>query len=103
MTHFKNFKIIDYPFIKFIYLFTGGIYSAQLEHERTSVLVISEAQGDKFRFARKWGLPCVGPDWVFDSVKTEYALAPDAYVVEAQVRASTPTEKDSTGEFRMIL
>lgn len=71
----------------------GGIYSAVLDMEKTVILVIPKAEGEKFEYARKWKIPCVKPEWVYDSISKGYCLPTLDYRV-SQVKVSTPTRTD---------
>ena len=42
----------------------GGIYSGELDMEKTAILIIPTPEGQKYNYARKWKIPCVSPDWV---------------------------------------
>ncbi|ODM88944.1 DNA topoisomerase 2-binding protein 1-B, partial [Orchesella cincta] len=45
----------------------GGTCSPDLVKGTTDVLVVTNAAGDKFKFAKRWKIPCVTPDWVENS------------------------------------
>ena len=52
----------------------GGIYSPSLDMESTMLVVLSKPEGDKYKYAKKWKIPCVSSNWVFDSVEKGYCL-----------------------------
>ena len=60
----------------------GGIYSPSLEMETTAVLITPTTEGDKYEYAKKWQIPCVGPDWVLDSIHKGHCLPTDQYRYE---------------------
>ena len=70
----------------------GGTYTGQLDMELTQVLIISKAEGDKYKYAKKWKIPCVSSDWVFDSIEKGYCLHTEGYRIENVLRHSTPTK-----------
>ena len=59
----------------------GGEYSPSLDTD-TSVLVCVTNTGDKWTAARQWGLPCVHPLWVFDSIEKGECMDPADYRVD---------------------
>ena len=61
----------------------GGIYSPVLDMEKTAILITPTTSGDKYEYARKWQIPCVGPDWVLDSIDRGHCLPTASYRVEA--------------------
>ncbi|XP_076054847.1 mutagen-sensitive 101 isoform X2 [Oratosquilla oratoria] len=75
----------------------GGTYTPSLEMDRTSVLVIPAPEGEKYKHACNWRLPCLTPDWVYDSVEQGHALDRKNYQVSRKTRGrSTPVrETDS--------
>merc|ERR1712126_793192 len=75
----------------------GGTYTGQLDMEQTQILIISKPEGDKYKYANKWKIPCISSDWVFDSIEKGYCLHTEGYRVD-QARAgstSTPTKDTS--------
>ncbi|XP_046384565.1 DNA topoisomerase 2-binding protein 1 [Ischnura elegans] len=86
----------------------GGQYSPQLDSKETGVLVIGDASGTKFTFAKKWGIPCVTPQWVYDSSACGLCLPFESYAVEGEPSAkalcSTPEAgktQDALPDFSM--
>ena len=71
----------------------GGIYTKSLEMESTNVLITPKADGEKYNYAKKWKIPTIGPNWVFDSIEKGYCLPTESYRVE-QTKVSTPTKDD---------
>uniref|UniRef100_A0A0P4VX53 BRCT domain-containing protein n=1 Tax=Scylla olivacea TaxID=85551 RepID=A0A0P4VX53_SCYOL len=59
----------------------GGTYTTKLAMGETSVLIVSSPEGKKYRFAIKWGVPCVFPDWLHNSVQQGHALDKEEYEV----------------------
>lgn len=85
----------------------GGTYSPALDMDSTTILIAARPDGDKYRYARKWKIPCLSLDWVFDSIEKGHCLPTDKYRVDAAPdsasgaagstdRASTPTKADVT-------
>lgn len=60
---------------------TGATYTATLDRGLTSVLIVSSPEGKKYNFAVKWGIPCVYPDWLYQSVQQGHALEMEEYEV----------------------
>ena len=57
----------------------GGIYSPTLDMETTTLVVLTKPEGDKYKYAKKWKIPCVTSTWVFDSVEKGYCLPTEGY------------------------
>jgi len=76
----------------------GGQYSPSLEKDQTTVLVTSSAAGDKFQAAKKWNIPCVTSDWMFESIEAGHCLPFVAFRVEIKAAdVETPlTKQDAT-------
>ena len=66
----------------------GGTYTGVLDMENTEILIISKPEGDKYKYARKWRIPCLTTDFVFDSIEKGYCLPADDYRVDAGNRFS---------------
>jgi len=75
----------------------GGVYSGALEMDKTTVLVCTSPAGDKYNHAKKWKIPCVTNQWVFDCIEQGYCLPTDKYRVDrGKANSSTPTKQDQT-------
>eukprot|EP00092_Neocalanus_flemingeri_P040838 GFUD01044457.1.p1 GENE.GFUD01044457.1~~GFUD01044457.1.p1 ORF type:complete len:510 (+),score=168.37 GFUD01044457.1:65-1594(+) len=70
----------------------GGVYSGVLEMDKTSVLVCTSPDGDKYSHAKKWKIPCVSSEWVFDCIEEGYCLQTAKYRID-RVQASSSTAK----------
>lgn len=57
----------------------GGTYSGSLDMESTMLLILPKPEGDKYKYARKWKIPCVTSDWVFDSIEKGFCLPTENY------------------------
>ena len=60
----------------------GGIYSGSLDMETTTLLILTKPEGDKYKYALKWRIPCVTSDWVFDSIEKAQCLGTEPYRVD---------------------
>lgn len=81
--------------------FAGGVYSTALEQNKTTALIIGEAEGKKFQAAQLWSIPCLTTDWVFDSAEQGIPLPSRNYLLNARPRCSTPTN-DLPSQFRHL-
>ncbi|XP_043233811.1 DNA topoisomerase 2-binding protein 1-A-like isoform X2 [Amphibalanus amphitrite] len=72
----------------------GGNYMTQLECEKTNVLISPSVEGEKVTFARRWKIPCVVPEWLYDSVERGSCLPMEQYTTSDKMakRSSTPTK-----------
>ncbi|XP_024083337.1 DNA topoisomerase 2-binding protein 1-like isoform X2 [Cimex lectularius] len=71
----------------------GGVYMPTLEQNKTVVLIIGEAEGRKFQHAQLWGIPCLTPSWVYESVEKGAAVRSIDHIVVAKPKSSTPTSE----------
>jgi len=60
----------------------GGVYTGVLDMEMTTVLVCTSPEGDKYNHAKKWNIPCVSSQWVFDSIERGVCLQTKKYRVD---------------------
>ena len=60
----------------------GGVYSGVLEMDTTTVLVCTSPEGEKYSHAKKWNIPCVTSQWVFDSIEKGSCLQTNSYRVD---------------------
>lgn len=72
----------------------GGTYAAMLEMSKTSVLIVSAPEGEKYSHACKWRIKCLTQDWIYDSVQRGHALTMDGYEVKKQ-KLSTPVSSQA--------
>jgi hypothetical protein len=61
----------------------GGIYHPDLSRQCTHLLCAS-ASGKKYEAALKWGLNCVGVEWLFQSIERGMALDPKYYGLDIE-------------------
>ena len=59
----------------------GGEYTGEMRHETCTHLLISKPAGQKYKFAQKWGVAIVRPEWVIDSIERGYCQDEDEYRV----------------------
>jgi topoisomerase (DNA) II binding protein 1 len=71
----------------------GGTYTGQLDMDLTQILIVSKPEGDKYKYAKKWKIPCISQEWVFDSIEKGYCLHTEGYRIEnTRGSTSTPTK-----------
>lgn len=68
-----------------------------LEMSKTSVLIVSTPEGDKYTHACKWRIKCLTPDWIYDSVQRGHALKMEGYEVKKR-NHSTPNPSSTASE-----
>jgi len=72
----------------------------ELQRSVTHILVIPKGSGQKFLCARRWGIPCVLPDWIEECMSTGHVLDPSIFKVESsegKIVSSTPIRSVSKG------
>ena len=52
--------------------------------EKTAILIIPTPEGQKYNYARKWKIPCVSPDWVFDSIEKGFCQSTTPFRIDQQ-------------------
>ncbi|KAL0280534.1 UNVERIFIED_CONTAM: hypothetical protein PYX00_001796 [Menopon gallinae] len=83
----------------------GGTFSGALEEKNTNVLIVAKPEGEKFKFAKSWNIPCVKPSWVYDSVESKVIHNLNSYGLDSKVVKSSTPKKDAmnfTANFSMM-
>jgi len=76
-------------FINYFY-YLGGKYTPQMKKDETNILIIVKPTGQKFTYAQQWGLFCLKPSWIYDSVEKGYLVETQDYIVKNTMLSSTP-------------
>lgn len=61
----------------------GGTYHPDLTRQCTHLLCVSAA-GKKYEAALKWDIPCVGIEWLFQSLERGMALEPKYFTLDIE-------------------
>lgn len=72
----------------------GGKYVTSLSAS-VNILVVKHAKSEKYKYARNWGVPCVSPQWIDDSVTNGHAVPHRPYEVIDRAASSPSAEKAS--------
>lgn len=67
------------------------MYTPQMKKDETNVLIILKPTGQKFVYAQQWGLLCLNPSWIYDSVEKGCMVETEKYGVKIAMPSSTPT------------
>ena len=59
----------------------GGSYTPTLDMNTTTIVILNKADGDKYRYAKRWKIPCITSDWVYDSIEKGYCLSTEGYLI----------------------
>ena len=70
----------------------GGTYSGELNMNTCTHLLVDEAKGEKYNFARKWKIQCVCSQWFYDCIKAGHWLE------EADYRTLPDNEQSMSGQ-----
>jgi hypothetical protein len=73
----------------------GGTYTGDLKRRKTSVFVIPSTDGERFRYAQVFKVPCVLPDWVEASKSAGHVVPVKEY--------SPVGPKTSTGQNSIVM
>ncbi|XP_017886293.1 DNA topoisomerase 2-binding protein 1 isoform X2 [Ceratina calcarata] len=70
----------------------GGTLMGPLDPSIVKVVLVPEnsPMSEKLKFAKKMNIPCLLPDWVYDSIKVGYALPFKDYLIKTLTACSTP-------------
>ncbi|KAK9500597.1 hypothetical protein O3M35_001835 [Rhynocoris fuscipes] len=72
----------------------GGVYMPTLEQSKTTILIIGDPiDGKKYQHAQLWGIPCVKPSWLYESVDNKFPLPYTEHVATSRPKCSTPTSE----------
>ncbi|XP_025419492.1 DNA topoisomerase 2-binding protein 1 isoform X2 [Sipha flava] len=77
----------------------GGKYTPQMKKDETNILIISNPNGQKFTYAQQWGLQCLKPSWIYDSIKKGYMIETQDYVIKNTLLSSTPALSNTKPNF----
>ncbi|TGZ37603.1 DNA topoisomerase 2-binding protein 1 [Temnothorax longispinosus] len=77
----------------------GGTFMGPLDGTKVRVVLASESGplSDKLKYAKENSIPCLRPDWVYESIKVGYALPFRNFIIKSVKTCSTP-EKPNTRE-----
>lgn len=69
-----------------------------LDGTKVRVVLASEIGllSDKFKYAMENNIPCLKPDWVYESIKIGYALPFHKFIIKSMKTCSTPEKPNST-------
>lgn len=79
----------------------GGTFTADLHTGCTHLIVapsvvgLSRRASPKLSYARKWGLPTVSPDWLYESLSKRTCLEVSTFQVESEQLSSLPQSATS--------
>ncbi|XP_027851620.2 DNA topoisomerase 2-binding protein 1-B isoform X1 [Aphis gossypii] len=77
----------------------GGKYTPQMKKDETNILIIMKPTGQKFTYAQQWGLLCLKPSWIYDSVQKGYIIDTQDYIVKNSMLSSTPASSNVKPNF----
>lgn len=60
-----------------------------MKKDETNILIIVKPSGQKFTYAQQWGLFCLNPSWIYDSVEKGYMVDTQEYIVKNTMLSST--------------
>jgi len=91
--------VYDYIF----YIFLGGKYTPQMKKDETNILILLKPLGQKFIYAQQWGLICLNPSWIYDSVEKGYMVDIQEYIIKNTMLSSTPASPALSNSKRMYI
>ena len=57
----------------------------------STIVILNKADGDKYKYAKRWKIPCCTSDWVYDSIEKGYCLQTEGYLIDRlEAKVSTP-------------
>lgn len=74
------------------------IFMGPLDGTKVRVVLASEIGplSDKLKYAMENDIPCLKPDWVYESIKISYALPFRNFIIKSVKACSTPEKPNST-------
>lgn len=72
-----------------------------MKKDETNILILSKPSGQKFIYAQQWGLMCLKPSWIYDSVEKGYMVDIQNYAIKNTMLSSTPANSVSSSSKRM--
>ncbi|XP_076674457.1 mutagen-sensitive 101 isoform X2 [Andrena cerasifolii] len=75
----------------------GGTFIGSLDGAKVKVLLAPENSpiSEKLKYAKQVNIPCLTPDWVYESVKVGYALPFKDFLIKSLKACSTPKKSTS--------
>jgi hypothetical protein len=71
----------------------GGRYMGQMDKNKCTHLIVSNAGGKKYQYAKKWGITIITEKWIRDSIEREFALSTD--LPEYQIKSENQNDLTS--------
>lgn len=73
------------------------IFMGALDGTKVRVVLASEAGplSDKLKYAMENNIPCLKPDWMYESIKVGYALPFRKFIIKSVKACSTPEKPNS--------
>lgn len=65
-----------------------------MKKDETNVLIVLKPTGQKFVYAQQWGLLCLKPSWIYNSVEKGYMVDAQEYSVQITMPSSTPSSSN---------
>lgn len=62
-----------------------------MKKDETNIVILLKPTGQKFVYAQQWGLMCLKPSWIYDSVEKGYLVETQEYVITNTMLSSTPS------------
>jgi len=65
-----------------------------MKKDETNILILMKPTGQKFTYAQQWGLFCLKPSWIYESVEKGYIVETRDYIVKNSMLSSTPASSN---------
>lgn len=65
-----------------------------MKKDETNIVILIKPTGQKFLYAQQWGLMCLKPSWIYDSVEKGYMVETHEYNIiknTSTILSSTPS------------
>lgn len=82
----------------------GGVYSGEMKAKECTHLLINEAKGQKYLFAKKWEIFIIRSEWLYESIEKGFCQDEANFPVEEggtserKMKTSTPERRSMAGE-----
>ena len=61
--------------------FLGGVYMEDMEFKSVTFLISCNAQSEKTKHAKKWGVPVLNQQWLFDCASEQRFVSINDYIL----------------------
>lgn len=65
--------------------FLGGVYMEDMEFRTVTFLISCNTSSEKTKHAKRWGIPVVSQQWLFDCASEQRFVSINDYIIQCKV------------------